>query len=119
MAQRVQVLLLCDVHEDDTPGSQTVTFGLDGASYEVDLCDAHAAELQESFGRFVAAGRRTNGGRGRPPGRSTGSAPRRSTGNDRQRTQEIRAWARAQGLTVNERGRIPADIVAQYEATGR
>ncbi|MDQ1703261.1 MAG: hypothetical protein QOF57_2513 [Frankiaceae bacterium] len=118
MAQRVQVLLVCDVHADDTPGSQTVTFALDGASYEIDLCDQHVAELHESFATFVSAARRT-GGRGRPAGRSSASAAGRRGGSDRQRTQDIRQWARSNGLSVNERGRIPAEIVAQYESASR
>lgn len=119
MAQRVQVLLVCDVHEDDTPGSQTVTFGLDGATYEIDLCDQHVAELHSSFAPFVGAGRRTSGGRGRPANGRSASAGGRRGGTDRQRTQDIRQWARANGLSVNERGRIPAEIVAQYESANR
>ena len=119
MAQRVQVLLVCDVHTDDTPGSQTVTFALDGASYEIDLCAEHVEALHESFGTFVAAARRTSGGRGRPAVRATSAASGRRGGTDRQRTQDIRAWARTNGLNVNERGRIPAEIVAQYESAGR
>jgi hypothetical protein len=118
MAQRVQVLLVCDVHEDDTPGSQTVRFALDGANYEIDLCDAHVNDLHEALAAFVAAGRRAGGGtRGRAVSRS--SAGGRRGGTDRQRTQDIRQWARSNGLTVNERGRIPAEIVAQYESSNR
>lgn len=120
MAQRVQVLLVCDVHEDDTPGSQTVTFALDGATYEIDLCTQHVAELHESFGTFIASARRTSAARGRAANtRSSGSAQAsgRRGGSDRQRTQDIRQWARTNGLKVNERGRIPAEIVAKYEST--
>ena len=115
MAQRVQVLLVCDVHEDDTPGTQTVTFALEGATYEIDLCEQHVEELHKSFGAFVGAARRT-GGRGRPSGRAAAPASGRRGGTDRQRTQEIRQWARANNLSVNERGRIPAEIVAQFES---
>jgi hypothetical protein len=119
MAQRVQVLLVCDVHEDDTPGSQTVHFALEGANYEIDLCDEHVKDLHEALATYVAAGRRTSGGgtRGRAAGRS--AATGRRGGNDRQRTQDIRQWARSNGLSVNERGRIPAEIVAQYESSNR
>ncbi|MDQ1681913.1 MAG: hypothetical protein QOG52_1319 [Frankiaceae bacterium] len=121
MAQRVQVLLVCDVHEDDTPGSQTVTFALDGASYEIDLCNQHVAELHESFGKFIASARRTSAARGRANARNAGGGQTsgRRGGSDRQRTQDIRQWARTNGLNVNERGRIPAEIVAQYESAGR
>ena len=119
MAQRVQVLLVCDVHEDDTPGSQTVTFALDGATYEIDLCTQHVAELHESFGTFIGSARRTSAARGRANTRTSGSSQTsgRRGGSDRQRTQDIRQWARTNGLKVNERGRIPAEIVAKYEST--
>ena len=121
MAQRVQVLLVCDVHEDDTPGSQTVTFALDGATYEIDLCAQHVADLHESFGKFIGSARRTSAARSRANARATnaGQAGGRRGGTDRQRTQDIRQWARSTGLNVNERGRIPAEIVAQYESAGR
>ena len=45
MAQRVQVLLVCDLHDDDTEGTETIRFSLDGAAYEIDLCASHAAQL--------------------------------------------------------------------------
>jgi hypothetical protein len=118
MAQRVQVLLVCDVHDDDTtPGTETISFSLDGTSYEIDVCDDHAEELRDAVAPYVGAGRRVGGARGgrraATPSRGSGRA---SGGSDRQRAGDIRAWARAQGLNVNERGRIPATIVAQYEA---
>ena len=110
MAQKVQVLLVCDICDGGKPGSETIGFGVDGSSYEIDLCDKHAKQLRDSVAAFVGAARRaTSGGRGRGRGRSGGSG-------DRQRTQEIRAWARKKGIKVSERGRLSGDIVAQYEA---
>ncbi|HEV2889820.1 MAG TPA: Lsr2 family protein [Frankiaceae bacterium] len=114
MAQKVQVLLVCDICEGGKPGSETVGFGFDGASYEIDLCDKHAKQLRDSVATYVGAARRaTSGGRGRG-GRSGGGS--RSGGGDRQRTQEIRAWARKKGIKVSERGRLSSEIVSQYEA---
>jgi hypothetical protein len=109
MAQRVQVILICDLHDDETPGTQTVSFGLDGSSYEIDVCDAHAAELRESFGRYVGAARR-GGARGARPGRRRG----RHGGSGE--AAQIREWARSQGLPVPERGRIPAELAERYAA---
>jgi hypothetical protein len=109
MAQRVQVILICDLHDDETPGTQTVSFGLDGSSYEIDVCDAHAAELRESFGRFVGVARR-GGARGSRPGRRRGRQG--GTGE----AAQIREWARSQGLPVPERGRIPAELAERYAA---
>jgi hypothetical protein len=119
MAQRVQILLVCDVHDDDiTPGTETIPFALDGTSYEIDVCDEHGAELRDVLAAFVAAARRT-GGRSARRAASTGrSTPRAAAGSAsaRQQAGDIRAWARSQGLNVNERGRIPASIVEQYHA---
>src|SRR3954463_6252239 len=63
MAQRIQVLLVCDLHDDETPGTETITFTLDGASYEIDLCEQHAVKMRERFATYIGAGRRA-GGRG-------------------------------------------------------
>jgi hypothetical protein len=110
VAQKVQVLLVCDICDGGKPGSETIGFGVDGSSYEIDLCDKHAKGLRDSVSQYVGAARRA------VTGRSGGRSGRRSSGGDRQRTQEIRAWARAKGIKVSERGRLSSDIVAKYEA---
>ncbi len=111
MAQKVQVLLVCDICEGGKPGSETIPFSLDGSQYEIDLCDKHAKNLRDSVSQYVGAARRATSGGARGRG---GRA--RSGGGDRQRTQEIRAWARKKGIKVSERGRLSSDIVSQYEA---
>lgn len=113
MAQKVQVVLECDICEGGKAGSETIGFGLDGQSYEIDLCDKHAKQLRDNLATFTGAGRRaTSGGRGR--GGARGGS--RGGAADRERTQAIRAWARKKGIAVSERGRLSGDIVAQYEA---
>ena len=110
VAQKVQVVIECDICEGGKPGSETIGFGVDGSSYEIDLCDKHGKQLRDSMATYVAAGRRVTGGnRGGRRGASRGAG-------DRQRTQEIRAWARKKGIKVSERGRLSSDIVSQYEA---
>lgn len=113
MAQKVEVLLTCDMESGDKPGDVTITFGIDGAAYEIDLCDKHAKQFRDSLSAYVASGRRAS---------QAGSRRRRASGsgsaNDRERTQAIRAWARKKGIQVSERGRLSAEIVAQYEASG-
>jgi hypothetical protein len=102
--------------QDDLDGGtadQTVTFALDGVSYEIDLSHANAAQLREVFDPYVEAARRV-GGRA-VPGRAP--APRRAGGParaDRDQLAAIRDWARRRGLEVNDRGRIPAHIMEQY-----
>ena len=117
MAQRVQVLLVCDLHEGEVEGSETVTFGLDGAAYEIDVCDEHAAELRDSFSSYVGAARRA--GRQAAAGARRAARPARAGGAasaDKQRTVDIREWARTSGHKVNERGRLPQSVVEAYDA---
>ena len=118
MAQKVQVLLVCDLHEDEVEGVETVAFGLDGSSYEIDTCEQHAADLRDAFAPFVGAARRagrpapTSGAR-RP---SRGSARPAAGGSDRERVQAIREWARSNGHKVSERGRLSSSVIEAYEA---
>ncbi|MEP6463097.1 MAG: Lsr2 family protein [Frankiaceae bacterium] len=118
MAQRV--LLVCDLHDDDSPGAETVSFAIDGSSYEVDVCTQHAAALRDAVAPFVGAGRRAGTGGGSASGGGSsrrGRGTRPSSTPDRQRTQEIREWARAHGHQVSDRGRIPVRLVEQFEAS--
>lgn len=104
MAQRVQVVL-----EDDLDGGkaeETVTFGLDGATYEIDLSKKNAAKLRDALAGYVGAGRRVSGRRG---SRARGRGGRSATDS-----ADIRAWAKENGYEVSERGRISAEVRAAY-----
>jgi len=102
MAQKTQVILVDDV--DGSEANQTVTFALDGVSYEIDLNDEHAAALRESLEEWIGKARRT-GGRPRAGRRRSRRPPL---------TQKIREWAREQGLEVSDRGRVSADVRKAY-----
>jgi hypothetical protein len=105
MAQKVHITL-----EDDLNGgeaTETVTFGLDGKSYEIDLNDKNAAALRNALAKYVAAARRSAGGRG------SGAKKRTQMGAS---AREIRDWARSNGHAVPDRGRIPADVREAFEA---
>ena len=115
MAQRVQVLLVCDLHDDDTAGTETIGFAVDGSTYEIDVCDRHAAEIRDRFAPYVGAGRRATGRSASTAG--GGRRARRSRGGGE--AAKIREWARSQGLAVPERGRIPADLAEKYAAAHR
>jgi hypothetical protein len=108
MAQKVLVEILDDL--DGSAAAQTVQFGLDGVTYEIDLSDGNAA-LRDELARFIGAGRRIGGRKGRVATRQS-TAP---TASDRQRNQEIRAWANANGYEVSERGRLSSEVVSAYE----
>lgn len=108
MAQKVQVFLVDDL--DGGEAEETVTFGVDGSVYEIDLSASNASRLREALAPFVEAARKAPAKPARSGRRSQRNAP------SRERSAEIRAWAKAAGKPVNERGRIPAAIVAEYEA---
>ncbi|GAB3116523.1 Lsr2 family protein [Streptomyces calidiresistens] len=110
MAQKVQVLLLDDI--DGGEADETVTFALDGKTYEIDLNSANAEKLRETLAEFIRAGRRAGTGRAARGGRS---AARASGGSGSADTARIRAWAKENGYEVNDRGRVPATIREAYE----
>ena len=109
MAQKTIVSLIDDLSGEEA--DETVRFGLDGAQYEIDLSEKNATKLRESLAPFVSAARRA-GGRTSSSRRSRSSS-RRSGGTDR--TADIREWARSNGYTVSDRGRIASNIVEAYD----
>ncbi|TYP84805.1 histone-like nucleoid-structuring protein Lsr2 [Blastococcus xanthinilyticus] len=115
MARKVQVILSDDLDEN-LPADETVSFALDGTSYEIDLAEKNAAELRDAFARYVSAARKV----GRGAGRASGGGRSRATGGggrmDREQAGAIRDWARKNGHAVSDRGRIPASVVEAYEA---
>jgi hypothetical protein len=117
VAQKVQVLLVDDL--DGGEASETVSFSLDGTAYEIDLSEKNAAELRDAFAKYVGSARKSgrSGGGGSGPARSSGRSSRSSTAMDRDQAAAIRAWAKKQGLQVSDRGRIPATIIEQYNAS--
>ncbi|MBB3083401.1 histone-like nucleoid-structuring protein Lsr2 [Geodermatophilus sabuli] len=114
MARKVQVILSDDLDEN-VPADETVSFSLDGTSYEIDLSEKNAEEMREAFSRYVQAARKV----GRGSGRASGGGRSRATGGgrmDREQAGAIRDWARKNGHAVSDRGRIPASVVEAYEA---
>ena len=107
MAQRVNIVL-----EDDLDGSEadeTVTFALDGVTYEIDLSAKNAAALRDSLAQYVGHARRAAARRasGRPASSSRGTGKRDLA--------DVREWARANGHQVSDRGRISAEVQAAYD----
>ena len=119
MAQRTVVQLVDDIDGTQITDNQgeTVTFGLDGATYEIDLTDQNAKHLRDAVQIYVANARRIGGGRGRPAS-STARSDRgsSSTKRDPAQTKAIKEWARANGHKVAERGRISQSVVDAYQA---
>lgn len=111
MAQIKHVVLIDDL--DGSPATQTVLFSLDGVEYEIDLNDAHAEALRDSFAEWIGNARKISG-RKRSPARRQGggSAAQLPSAVD---TAKIREWARRNGYTVSDRGRIPSSVREAYE----
>jgi hypothetical protein len=108
VAQKVQTLFIDDL--DGSAAEGTVRFGLDGAEYEIDLNTEHAQQLRHTLAAYARAGRRARGGSPRPA-RSARRAP--ASGSN---TTEVREWAKAQGIEVKDRGRVPAELVVKFKA---
>jgi len=109
MAQKVQVVLIDDIDGGDA--DETVTFALDGVTYEIDLTNDNAAKLRDALAVWVGNARRVSGraSSGRSASRSSG---RRSSGSED--TAAIREWAKSNGYQVSERGRISAEVREAY-----
>jgi hypothetical protein len=104
MAQKIQVTVIDDL--DGSVADETVSFVLDGVSYEIDLSSHNAEQFRRDLAPYIQHARRVK----------TASRRRATrTGPGRERSSEIRAWAKQRGHKVSERGRIPASIIQQYE----
>ncbi|GGN78534.1 histone-like nucleoid-structuring protein Lsr2 [Nocardia rhizosphaerihabitans] len=110
MARKVVVDIVDDI-DGTTPASETVTFGVDGALYEIDLSDSNAAKLRDSFEQWVPHARKI--GRTAKSTSRTTPAPAKPTRNSSDLTA-IRTWAAENGHKVSARGRIAAEIVDAY-----
>jgi hypothetical protein len=105
MAQKVHIVLIDDIDQSDA--EETVTFGLDGKDFAIDLNKKNARSLRDALAPYVAHARPVSGrGSRRSAGKAaSGAAP-----------SEIRAWARENGFDVPERGRVAAEVREAYAA---
>jgi hypothetical protein len=105
MTSKVIVLLEDDV--DGTKADETVEFGIDGTTYNIDLSDSNAKRLRGALDSYISKARKVSGKR---------SGGRRvSTGVD---LKAVRAWAKANGVEISERGRVSQNVLEQYRAAG-
>jgi hypothetical protein len=109
VAQKIQTLFIDDIDGSEAEG--TVRFALDGAEYEIDLNAKHAEALRKALSRYVDAARRSSGTAARRPARAG-----RRTAASGLNTTEVREWAKAQGIDVKDRGRVPAELVVRFRA---
>lgn len=105
MASKTSVELIDDLTGE--AADESVRFSLDGIEYVIDLTEANAAELRDRLAAFVENARRVKAVKG--------VRAEKRKGLGREQNQAIREWARAQGEKVNERGRIPAELVVRFQ----
>jgi hypothetical protein len=108
VAQKIQTIFTDDLDGSEAEG--TVRFGLDGIDYEIDLSADHAQQLRKTVAKYVEAGRKS--GSARRPGRQGGRRGARADSN----SSDVREWAKAQGIEVKDRGRVPAELIVKFQA---
>jgi hypothetical protein len=104
MTQKIETLFIDDL--DGTEAAGTILFALEGTQYEIDLSASHASDLRTALAPYVHAGRTIPAPRRSPRKNPAGSPD----------TAGVRNWARTHGIEIKDRGRIPADITARYQA---
>jgi hypothetical protein len=95
---------------DGTANAETIEFGIEGVTYAIDLSESNVAALLEALEPFITAGQKVSG-RGKPKARQNGS-----NGASHLDLPTVRAWAKAQGFEVSERGRIAKDVLEAFAA---
>jgi hypothetical protein len=115
MAQKVNIVLVDDI--DGSEATETVSFGLDGTNYEIDLNDQNAAALREVLASYVGHGRKVGSAPRRGGGRRSGGSGSSSAGSAAggPTAREIRDWARENGHDVPDRGRVSAEVREAYD----
>lgn len=113
MAQRVLVQLVDDL--DGGEATETVRFAIDGTGYEIDLSAKNAAKLREEVAVYAEKSRRA-GTAAKQPRRQAPRTAAPASGASSQGT--VREWAKAKGIPVNGRGRLPLDVLRQFEVAG-
>lgn len=113
MAVRYETIYVDDLDgvEIEDGRAETIKFGVDGKDYEIDLSEQNAAAFREAVQPYLSAARPADNGKKR-----AAKTRRSSFSTTKGETGKIRAWARENGYTVSDRGRIPAEIMEAYNA---
>ncbi|GLP72950.1 Lsr2 family protein [Mycobacterium antarcticum] len=104
VAKRTVVEWVDDI--DGSAAAETVTFSIDGSRYEIDLSQKNAATFRDSMSGWIEASRKSNNRR--PRGAQAKNDPSEAT--------KARKWARANGLEVGPRGRLPSEVLDAYRS---
>jgi hypothetical protein len=115
MAKRTLEVMIDDIDGTELPdgSGECVHFSLDGKDYSIDLSQANAEQFREVLAPYISAGQRlSSNGTSRP----RGTSQRASRQGRAQELAAVREWARANGMAVPDRGRIPAAVMDAYAA---
>jgi hypothetical protein len=110
MAQKVTREFIDDI--DGSPAERTFTFAVDGTHYEIDLSSENIKEFREAIAGFVDKARKVTVG---SHGRRARKTSTRDSGRSREQVQAVREWARQQGHSISNRGRLPASIQQAFD----
>lgn len=108
MAQKVLVQLVDDLDGQSGDDVSTIQFGLDGVTYEIDLNESNAERLRGDLSEYMAAARRVGGRIKRA------TKPQSADSNAPGEASVIREWAKAKGVELSNRGRIPGNVIDAY-----
>jgi hypothetical protein len=121
VAQKTIVTFIDDLTGEEAEDITTVEFALEGVTYEIDLADDNAAKLRDNLARYVAAARKTSArrpgvrGADRSTGRGAGNGSVARSGYNRDTLRAIREWAKQNGHSVSDRGRLPLNVLHAWE----
>ena len=120
MAQKTVVTMVDDLTGEEAEDIGTVEFALDGICYELDLSDENATKLRDALAQYTGAGRRIGGRRrsGRVSGRATTNSGV-TTSYNRETLKSIRGWAKQNGHSVSDRGRLSGEVLEAWETAHR
>jgi hypothetical protein len=115
MAQKTIVQFVDDLDGTSSGPIETVNFGLDGVTYEIDLSDDNAGRLRDELAEFVNSARRTGGRAKRGTVTTSTVSTVNGSSRSREQTQAIREWAKKNGHDIADRGRIPAAVIDAFD----
>lgn len=113
MAKKVTVTIIDDL-DGESAAAETVAFGLDGASYTIDLSEKNATKLRDVLEPWISSATKVSGRR-----KASGSPAKIAAKVDKEQLGPIREWARSNGYEVSPRGRVPQHIIDAYNSKGR
>jgi hypothetical protein len=113
MAQKVTVTLIDDL-DQEAAADETVEFGIDGVTYEIDLSAGNAEKLRDQLDVWVNHARKISGRKSKKVLVPSAAASKSRAAIDREQSSAIREWARRNGYKVSARGRISSEVTEAY-----